>query len=249
MKKFLVFSICAALFSLVSCVKDNGDNGGVVVVTPETISAKWLVEGESNYESFEFTQSGNYIVIEQGFRSTSGGVHFGTYDIDGNVLKMHGFGELTADDLKSGSFNFTLKLDSDTKTVLLMAIKQPEMANTTKTDLLCRTWVTVNETIPELDEGYDYIEKDIVVLFSKSGSYLVYNEADLEETGGVGLSQWKWSDSSETGFLYTWNWDNWDPEYGGYIEIYQLKGEKLVAIERMPDEPKDEVSVFKAVKN
>ena len=169
MKKFLVFSICAALFSLVSCVKDNGDNGGVVVVTPETISAKWLVEGESNYESFEFTQSGNYIVIEQGFRFTSGGVHFGTYDIDGNVLKMHGFGELTADDLKSGSFNFTLKLDSDTKTVLLMAIKQPEMANTTKTDLLCRTWVTVNETIPELDEGYDYIEKDIVVLFSKSG--------------------------------------------------------------------------------
>ena len=42
----------------------------------------------------------------------------------------------------------------------------------------------------------------------------MYNEADLEKTGGVGLSQWKWSDSSETGFLYTWNWDNWDPEYG-----------------------------------
>lgn len=243
MKKTLLAFLTGLLFLFSACSSDNG--GDKDDVTLETISAKWNVSDQSNYESFEFNKSGNYIVVAKSeVRSEDNNtVTFGTYTIKDNVITMSNFGKLTVTDISSNTINFTLTLNNSSDAVNVSASKQPEVANTTKTELLCRTWITTGETVDGL--GGSTIKKGIIVIFSQAGTYLVYNDDDFVD--GVGLAQWKWKGNNENEFYYSWeNWeDNWEATQ---VIIHELTKDKMVVVEKFPDEG-DEITVFKPLEN
>lgn len=58
--KKLLFGLLTLTLIISACKKDSD---GVLTLDMETISAKWLVSGTSDYSSFEFNKSGNYLVI------------------------------------------------------------------------------------------------------------------------------------------------------------------------------------------
>lgn len=242
-----------ALTTFAGCSKgddggDDGTGGGdTPTVTSQTLSAKWNIAGNGIYKSFEFNESGNYIVVEQTpvRAEDNEKVYFGKYTLQGNTITMTGFGKLVVKSIDDKSASFTLTREGGQSAVELTTSKSEEMPKTTKTDLLCRTWEIVDEKIPGLEGDYlAETDPDLTVLFSRAGTYLVHNE-DFEETGGVGLAQWKWIDSSETGIFYTWTWDVWEDDCR--VEIYELTKDRVVFIEKFSSGP-DEISVMKPVK-
>lgn len=242
MKKTLLAFLTGLLFLFSACSSDNG--GDKDDVTSETISAKWNVSGQSNYESFEFNKSGNYIVVAKSeVRSEDNNtVTFGTYTIKDNVIIMSDFGKLTVTDISSNAINFTLTLNNSSDAVNVSASKQPEVANTTKTELLCRTWISTGEPVDGLDGSIT--EEGIIVIFSQAGTYLVYNDDFVD---GVGLAQWKWKGNNENEFYYSWgNWnDNWE---NTRAVIHELTKDRMVVVEKFPDED-DEITVLKPLEN
>lgn len=218
------------IISFTSCSKEK--------VTPienldkTQLSAKWVVSGSGEYESFEFNESGNYIVVKKGSTSTrinssertslwgtvvkeptgnanerveasSPTINFGSYEITNNTINLSNFGTITVDKLDNNAISFSLQLTGSSNKITITASKQAEMASSTKTDLLCKTWelVTINGSTAT---GTEY--EKLTVLFSKAGTYYV-TYANAPEKGG--LAQWKWKNSTETEFLYTWTKDVW----------------------------------------
>lgn len=223
--------IIAIIFviTFVSCSKEK--------VTPienldkTQLSAKWVVSGTGEYESFEFNESGNYIVVKKGssgarikssdqtslwgtvakdltenansrVQASDPIITFGTYEITNNTISLSNFGTITVDKLDDNAISFSLQLTGSSNKNTLSASKQAEMTSSTKTNLLCRTWelVTVNGSTVAGTED------ELTVLFSKAGTYLVTFRNDTEQGG---LAQWKWKNSTETEFLYTWTKDVW----------------------------------------
>jgi hypothetical protein len=213
------------LTSIYSCKKDEQKD----ILSKETISAKWVVNGTSDYKSFEFNKSGNYIVVKSATTKSTNDVIvlFGTYDIiDKTTIVLSDFGTLKISEINDNSITFSFKLTSNPDNEInIIATKQKEMQNSTKTELLCRTWemVTVN--------GEDVVGTDmeLTVLFSSAGTYFV-SYAIPEDGNDGGLAQWKWKDETETKLLYSWDeipvWDEED-----YVEIPELTSNKLKIIE------------------
>ena len=216
--RFLLVMLCMAF--IVSCSKDN-DSDIDTKLNAEKISAKWNISGSSEFESFEFNKSGNYIIIKNGMtRSTDDPIIlFGTYQIVDSIITLSGFGKITVSDITENSISAKLVLnDQPNNVVEISATKQKEMEKSTKTDLLCKTW----ELLTANDESVKGTEYDLTVLFSAAGTYYV----DRKDGGG-GLAEWKWKDSNENIFLYSW--DNWD-EFGE-VSIIELVNDKLVMFE------------------
>ena len=220
----------------VSCSSDSSDPN--LNTTAETISAKWNVAGTSEYQSFEFNKSGNYIVIKKGLTTFSSDdesnqvILFGTYQINNDVITLSNFGKLTVSDVTSNSISFKLALNTEPNNeIAITATKQAEMANSTKTDLLCRTWeiITVDDVSVVGTE-----DEEMTVLFSRAGTYFVNRPNDTEDAGG--LAEWKWKNSSENIMLYSW--DNWDTSEGanGEVTIIELTANKLVIFEDYGDD-------------
>ena len=95
--------------------------------------------------------------------------------------------------------------------------------------MLCRTWKLISIN----GENVAGTEDEITVLFSQAGTYLVsYPE------GSTGLAQWKWKDSSETAFLYSWEdvpiWDEED-----YVDIVELTNSVLKILETWGPDDED----------
>lgn len=191
-----------ALTSIISCTKD--ENKPNKPLEKETISAKWIVGGTSVYESFEFNKSGNYIVVKNATTKSESGqiVLFGTYVIvDETTITLSNFGTLKISTLNDNSLSFSIQLTGNpANTIVITATKQNEMATTTRTDLLCKTWemVTLN------GESVVGTDMELTVLFSKAGTYLVTFVIPLEENSGD-LAQWKWKNVAETELLYSWD--------------------------------------------
>lgn len=213
------------LTSIYSCKKDEQKD----ILSKETISAKWVVSGTSDYKSFEFNKSGNYIVVKSATTKSTNDVIvlFGTYDIiDKTTIVLSDFGTLKISEINDNSITFSFKLTSNPDNEInIIATKQEEMQNSTKTELLCRTWemVTVN--------GEDVVGTDmeLTVLFSSAGTYFV-SYANPEDENDGGLAQWKWKDETETKLLYSWyEIPVWDEE--DYVEIPELTSNKLKIIE------------------
>jgi len=218
--KILLVMLFTAFF-FVSCSKDNDNSNTDTILNTETISAKWNVSGSSEYASFEFNKSGNYIIIRNGMtRSTEEPtILFGTYQIVDNIITMSDFGRLTVSDVTQNSFSAKLVLnDKPNNEVDISATKQKEMEKSAKTDLLCKTW----ELLTLNGESVKGTEYELTVLFSAAGTYFVERKDD-----GGGLSEWKWKDSNENNILYSW--DNW--EYFGEVSIIELVNDKLVIFE------------------
>jgi len=219
--------ILVAIFVLtfiVACNKDDNDPKGNLEKT--TISAKWIVSNSSEYSSFEFNESGNYIVVKNTTtKSTNGQIFlFGTYEItDNKTIVLSDFGTLTLSEIDENSIDFSIKLTSNPNNeITINASKQEEMESTARTDLLCRTWemVTIN------GEPVVGTEMELTVLFSKAGTYFV-SYPDNDEGG---LAQWKWKNEAETQLLYSWDevpvWEDAD-----HVEIPELTSTKLIVID------------------
>jgi len=222
--------ILVAIFALtfiVACNKDDIDPKENL--EKAKISAKWIVSNSSDYDSFEFNESGNYIVVKNTTTKSTNDqiILFGTYEIiDNKTIVLSDFGTLTISKIDENSISFSIKLTSNPNNeITINASKQAEMESTTKTDLLCRTWemVTVN------GESIVGTDMELTVLFSKAGTYFV-SYANPEDENDGGLAQWKWKDDAETQFLYSWDevpvWEDED-----YVEIPELTSTKLKIIE------------------
>lgn len=264
------------VFALVSCEKDNnneGNNG----VSINTISAKWKIsDSNSPYTSFEFNKDGNYIVVENvelNLRSSStisksslfnsnslrvaktrasesesnlSPIHFGTYKIEGNKIILSGFGLIEVVSITAEEFTFSFTLEATGKKNNFVAGKAVEsISSSSRTDMLCRTWIVDKVTIDFSyfsQENIDYYKDEygdnwqnileqeqtekyqgICILISKAGTYLVLYDG---EEGNAGLSEWKWANDQETGFYYSWN--NWTDDWNyNIVTITDLKSTSL----------------------
>jgi hypothetical protein len=194
MKKIL-FAIFA-LTLIAACDKDENEPNEVNV-EKTTISAKWTISNSSDYKSFEFNESGNYIVVKNiTTRSINDPiVLFGTYEIiDGKKIVLSDFGTLIISVINENSISFSFQLTSNPDNdVIINASKQEEIESSTNTDLLCQTWMLVSFGEYEIQNFY--------VLFSKAGTYLINNEAEGEEI--IKLGTWSWCNTDENKIAFT----------------------------------------------
>ena len=228
MKRFnLILAAIFALTIIISCEKD--ENNPKETLDKETISAKWIVDGTSDYESFEFNKSGNYIVVKNTTTKSTNDqiVLFGTYQIiDNKTIVLSDFGTIKISEINDNLMSFSILLTSNPiNEIFINASRQEEMESSTRTELLCRTWemVTVN------GEDVAGTDKELTVLFSAAGTYFV-SFANPEDENDGGLAQWKWKDEAETKLLYSWDevpvWDETD-----IVEIAELNLNTLKIIE------------------
>jgi len=236
--KQILLAILVLTF-ITACDKDENDPKETLEKT--TISAKWNVDNSSEYESFEFNESGNYIVVKNTTTKSTNNqvVLFGTYEIiDAKTLTLADFGTLTISEVNESSISFSINLTSDSDNeIIINASKQDEIESSTKTDLLCRTWEMVTENgVPVAGT-----EMELTVLFSKAGTYFV-SFANPEDESEGGLALWKWNNDEETQLLYSWEEvPNWEEEY--YVEIPELTANTLKIIED------EDISVLQPVSN
>lgn len=225
MKTFRIIALLLCTLALATSCKKNDDSSDNLDTTK--VSAKWVVTNPTDYISFEFNKSGNYIVVQNADKKSTNTlkVLFGTYEItDGMTLVLSNFGKIKVSSIDDASMNFTLSLtDNPSEELSLKATKKAEMDGSTKTDLLCRTWEMVTvDSMPVAGTEYD-----LTVLFSKAGTYLVSHKNYPDETG---LAQWKWKNTSETQLLYSWSEV---PDWGSaaYVDIPVLTETQLKIVE------------------
>lgn len=228
MKQLIVFvTVFTILASINSCKKDENKTNDPI--DKETISAKWIVDGTSDYESFEFNLSGNYIIVKEDAKKSKNElvVLFGTYEIiDDKTIILSDFGKIIVSEVGENTISFLIVLDSDPDNkISINAIKKDEMQTSTRTELLCRTW----ELVTVDGEDVAGTDMELTVLFSAAGTYFV-SFANPEGENDGGLAQWKWKDGNEIILCYSWEGE---PTCDGTheVEISELTTNKLKIIE------------------
>ena len=248
--------LLVVMYAFAACTKDN-DKDNNVNVSVNTMSAKWIIsKSNSPYASFEFTNEGNYIVVGNTATPRSGSasrssttklftgnrtetvntrasefespVYFGTYSINGNKINLAGLGVMEVKNLTDEDISFSFKPDATGTTSNYEADKAAPVATSSKTDLLCRTWVVQRVTRNGADDP-DASSIGFVTVFSKAGTYLF-----IPDSGGVGLARWRWADSAENAIHYTWWAVDWE-DYGT-ATITKLDNNNLVIQEVIEDE-------------
>lgn len=197
MKNFKQILVAIFVLTLITaCEKDENDPKNEIL-EKATISAKWTVNNSSDYESFEFNESGNYIVVKKtSTKSTNDQVViFGTYEItDNKTILLSNFGTLTITEIDKNSMSFSILLISNPDSQVSMnTSKEKELESSTNTDLLCRSWEIVSfggEPLP-----------DYYLLISAAGTYLAKGVLEGEEITGLGT--WTWCNTGENKFAFT----------------------------------------------
>lgn len=179
------------------------------------------------------------------------GIIYGQYteNTDG-TLNLEGFGTIeiiygTGEEVKG--FNLT---PTNGGPVTLDVTKEETMPDDAMTNALCRTWkiekirlagledgesydITLTpENIKEFGDDYDEFPEE--VLFSKSGTYMVYYSDQ-----SIGISSWKWKDQSAGTISYSWD-NYW---YDDAFVTLSFSGNKLVIYEAY--EENDEYGYYK----
>lgn len=215
-----------------SCEKEK--KTATDILDKETISAKWLVDASDEYESFEFNESGSYIVVRNTvLKSTEAReVLFGTYEIlNDNKIRLSDFGTVVFEQLSENQVRLTITLEGASgEPTSVEATKQEEMTSTSRTEMLCRTWSMVAINGEEV-KGTEY---ELSVLFSVAGTYFV-EYANPDAAGDGGLASWKWYDQEEVLFYYSWeNPPVWDET--NVVEIITLSSDSLKILETYTEE-------------
>lgn len=220
------FALLFILCSLISCNNDDDNNGKTVqdpTLTKNTVSAKWnITEANSIYSSFEFNESGNYIIVKQSLaKSTENSiVYFGSYKIsnDGTTIVLTGLGTIKVSAIDSNNISFSFILDSKPgETIKLNAKRSSEIAKSTSTELLCKTWMVKKYFVNSIETN----APNLTILFSKAGTYFV-DWKDDPENGG--LAKWRWVNNQERKIQYLWDevWEDND-----VVEINELTENSL----------------------
>lgn len=226
-----IFVVMFLLLSILSCKKEDKKNEETL--KGETISAKWLVSGSNNvYESFEFNESGNYIVVKNATTQSTENkiIFFGTYQIIDNItIELSDFGTIKISSIDNDNISFSITLQDDLNTkITINASKASEFESSTRTDLLCRTWKLIS-----IDgENVEGTEDELTVLFSKAGTYLV-----TWFDGESDLAQWKWNGNNGLMLCYSWNGEptcNGEGDEEGQVQLLELN-ENLLKFEEVVD--------------
>lgn len=201
----LLFTLAMIFVIVIACKKDKEEETtaqtDVVNVEKSTVSAKWEVEGDSDYDTFEFNESGTYVVVKNSPDKNPEDdiILFGTYTIDGNLLILSNFGTIKVLSLSDVEISFAIKLLGETEYgETLVANKSEELPASTNTQLLCRTWklVTLN------GDSVAGTSNELLMVFYTSGTYVV---TYIEDDQLGGLAEWKWFDSDENVICYSWD--------------------------------------------
>lgn len=247
MKKLLMLSLTLISFCIVFTACSNDDDQSKTEETidlQKVLNNKWIITDSTNIKSIEFNESSNYILVGNiaGMkRSTGDSIYYGNYTIIDEVNKIIELKEakmrIKITNYEDETIEFTLTLLDTSKEYIFKAIKGKEIASTTKTDLLCRTWVIVKYETTDPDEDVNQLI-NTTVLFSKAGTYYVANPND-PETGGI--AKWEWiSGSNETQVAYFWE----DYSGEGYITIVELTQQSLVITEIVEDSGEKNTSTY-----
>jgi hypothetical protein len=224
--------------SIMSCEKEESNQQ--VTLKQETISGKWIVDGATEFKSFEFNKNGNYILVKNSTTKTGKltnmmgdeTILFGTYKIlDSDTILLSGFGTIKITNINQDTMDYTITLEgSDKKIFNISVTKAKEMVSSIKTELLCRTWKMVEENGHRLVDA----EGIQIFLFSKAGTYFTSYDTPLGEPD-TELVKWKWKDETETKLLYSWKetpeW-NIDNDDEGEAEIIELTNNMLKVHEK-----------------
>ena len=222
LKLFLTFAII--LIVVGACKKDDKEElppePDPVTITKSTVSAKWEVEGDSDYNTFEFNESGTYVVVKTSPDKdiTEDIILFGTYTIDGDQMILSNFGRILVKSISDEKITFAIKLEGESGFGdTLAANKSDELPASTNTHLLCRTWrlVTLN------DDTVTGTESELLMVFYQSGTYVV-TYIENNELGG--LAEWKWRDTEENVMCYSWDGP---PDCSNLATINELTSELL----------------------
>lgn len=230
--KILFFALVLISFSACSKSEESEENpltGDNNPVTADNISAKWLLSDTTNtYQSIEFNESGNYIVIMNQniaknayLKSESLYFQYGVYKIGINdTIFLSDFGKIAVKKCDSTNISFALFPNSEAKGFDMAGVRSKEIAKDTNTDLLCRTW-----TLKEEYENEEKVESDSLdVVFYKSGTYFVYNYTDSRSGG---LAEWRWETTGQRQIRYTWD-GTWDGGESGVNIVVELTKTKLI---------------------
>jgi hypothetical protein len=186
----------------------------------DTINTKWNIStagsgASSGYASIELSGQGGYIVVDN---QANPGVHVGIYQIkDRKTIKLLDLGTMVIESQTDDGLRFTFTGQDEQKISLLSASRSENVAESSRTDLLCRTWKLVkydgrNTKDTPMDDSF---------FFSRAGTYLVtYPDRD------PALAEWRWQDADEKVLRYSW--DNWD-SYG--IAHIRLLNNQILQIE------------------
>ena len=123
MKKISQILLTLFVFTLILSCDSSDNEENEFTETPEdtTINAKWVVSNSSAYASFEFNESGNYIILKSSDanRTTEEpNILFGTYSlIDDETFVLSDFGTLFISDIDESSINFSIALTSNPEDV------------------------------------------------------------------------------------------------------------------------------------
>jgi len=192
----IVFAV-VVLFSFVSCEKaedvNSPESNPSNILNIETISAKWVINSDSEYNSFEFNESGHCIILKNNTDKSvnSQSVLFGSYSIvDTETIVLNNYGTIKVSAINENEINLSLMLDNDPGyEIILSGTKQNEISNSEATKLLCRTWQVVS---------IDGEPTDVfVVLFSDAGTYFI----TTPESSSLGY--WQWCDAEQTKLAFT----------------------------------------------
>lgn len=225
--KWFLVSIFFGAFIL-SCIKSKAPQ--IDILNKTTLSGKWVVSGSGDFKSFEFNESGNYIIIKD---STENITHdqylfFGFYTIiDYSRIILYGFGEIHINEINEETISFTFNSEIIYgEEVAITARKQEEIEDSPKTNLLCNTWQLASEN------GETHVDTSLYVLFSKTGScFYSYSNAYHDHSGGV--AQWKWKDSITIGLQYSWEESSvWHEDNFVEIPILNLDSLNIVDNEK-----------------
>lgn len=196
MKNFAKLSVIILVVSLLfpSCSKDDSNSDGSSsvnsgVVNKSSISAKWNVNNSSEFTSFEFNQSGTFIIV------SNSGVETGAYNITGDNIVLNNYGTMSVDSITSDYLAFNLETNSKSTNspYQLTANKAVEMTNSSNTSLLCRTW-QISDSESDMN--------GVTVLFSQAGTYFVSFPPDGDSGSYNQLSYWAWTNATEDSFCY-----------------------------------------------
>ena len=278
--------LCSLAIGFTSCSDDDNSVTPPDLGTPpfEAVSGKYdVTSAGSPYESIELTASGNYIVVldNGGYSSSvarhaslidkmtsqtrtaqSGNIIYGTFtDLGNGVYRLEDFGTI---ELVTGSNGEVTGIEVDSSrygSTSLAVQKKQNVAGSSMTNALCRTWRVVGgrEIDTDLSTGeqeeysYDPNEPGAMeeMMFNKSGTYVAtYNDNTVD------MGHWRWKDEGQGIISYVWDAEDWEGyadatisfsgntatiyeriEEDGYLyEMYTT----LETTEIIPDDPTDE---------
>jgi hypothetical protein len=259
--KVKIFMALMSLFLMTIITSCNND----IEKNDETrtlIKAKWEIsDPNSAYTSFEFTEDGNFIVVENGTtmntRTSSSDVlpvHFGIYQIDGNTIVLPDFGTITVTSISAEnfSFSFTLKSTGESRNFATNKVREP-ITPSSRTDMICRTWkinkVIIDEDLlPEAEKNwYEYYyghnwkeeaEKELlgtVVLYTKAGTYLIsYGENYLisyPDRGSNTALPFWWKWANKEETAFYYSENNWQDNWQGYNVLIKELTDKTLTMQ------------------